>query len=148
MLTPSGATFSSLSPHYHSGSLKLRVTVEERGHRLAPSFALTSSVQSQLWPQGGVIKNNVCLTWHACNEMPPPPTLCTVHQPSVCRLRVSHAVSEQLAVLSMSLSFSKEPGAAEANGSNRKGTPRVSAEVSQVLLHIHQQKYETRWKHD
>lgn len=57
------------------------------------------------------------------------PTVCTVHQPSACRLRVSHAVFAQLAVLSMSLSFSKEPSAAEANGSNQKGPPRVSAEV-------------------
>lgn len=70
-------------------SLAVR-TLEEGGYRLSiEAGAVSSSVQSQLWPQGGVIKMECrrCMSMPVCARRPDAcsfsSTLCTVHLHSV-----------------------------------------------------------------
>lgn len=102
-------TFTTLSfwvskAAYNGGGKRSQVSSKFCTYFICAVTAVTIRRCDQNGLSAKCVSNMACVQWDA-------PTLCTVHQPSVCRLRVSHAVFEQLAILSMSLSFSKEPSA-------------------------------------
>ncbi len=89
-------------------------TVEEGGRRLSIEVcAVSSSLQSQLWPQGGVTKMDCkrCMRMPVCALHPDArnfsSTLCTVHLHCICGLRVSDTVALQFTLFNMCLLFSQ-----------------------------------------
>lgn len=123
---------------YNGGWKRSQVSSRFCTHFICAVTAVTTRRCDQNGLKAKCVSNVACMQRDAPPRPPPPRPFaeCTNRLYVGWGFRIPSLHS---APFSASLSFSKEPSAAEANGSNQKAPPRISAQVSQVLLYIYQQ---------